>query len=630
MLHHSALPSIPSVLEGCQIFPVVPNGKDPFPGTKGWYEASADAAQLAEWFRDRPGCNWAVATGLSGLFVIDVDPGGLAWWSALLAENESLRTVIGNTLQVRTPRGGLHVYFKGEGPSTASRIAEGIDTRGGLWRDGRLVSGGYVLLPGSSTVNGAYEVVNYAPIAPLSDEVRLLVPERPGGQVHGLDKDPEKDQPRNVSWAINLLEGYVESGRVSVQGKGGNNLAFQVAASVLDKAISPGTCYELLMEHWNPHCSPPWDDWELERVVRNAAAYGEDASAGAKGFQSNEAAFGKFAGQATSEEPQKVPERKHKVQWIEDYRNSVQDPTWLIPNFIPAQGTGVMYGNTGSYKSFLALDMAATLAHGIAGQWGAAPVQHDVLFLAGEMPVGTARLRYPAWQEWREVAGMPNRLAILPMVPYLHNKEGWDAIHLDMDQLGMRPSLIVIDTLSRLMTGMDENNAKEAVMAIDFMENLARYYECFVLAVHHEGKDATKGARGSSALISNPDMAINTKKKGNGTEVRIKKQKDVDVPESPFLFSVKPVGNSIVLEKTDALVEEPKSGGSKISWLEKDYIVSVLNSKGKCSTSIIAQDISLNTGAPYDTVVKKLRKAPHLEAYRSGDIWELPQLEYDL
>lgn len=627
MLLQSATAILPSELDGCKVFPCVPEGKEPYPGTRGWYDATNDNEQLARWFHERPGCNWAVSTGLSGLFVIDVDPAGLPWWSALLAENESIRRIVDATMQVRTPRGGLHIYFRGEGPNTAGRIAEGIDTRGGIWRDGRLVSGGYVLLPGSKTAKGAYEVIHHASVVPLPDEIRALIPERASGTVHGLEKSPEKDQPRNLQWAVSLLEGYVSSGRVSVMGQGGNDLAFRVTASILDKAISPGTCYELLMEHWNPHCSPPWDDWELERIVRNAAEYADDAATGAKGFQANEDVFAKFTGQA--EEPAKPVERKHRVQWIHEYAASVQDPSWLLPGFVPAQGTGIMYGKRGTYKSFIALDMAATLAHGIAGQWGAAPVQHDVLFLAGEMPNGTARLRYPAWAEWRERNPTEGRLAILPGVPQLHNREAWEGIKLDMDALQMRPSLVIIDTLSRLMTGLDENTAKDAVMTISFMEDLARYYECFVLAVHHEGKDASREARGSSVLIDNPDMAIQLKKQGNGVEMRIKKQKDIDIPEDPYMLQVKPVGTSIVLERTENLAEAPVSGPSKIDWLEKDYIMSILVG-GKRSTDMLAHDISLLNGVAVDTVRSKLRKANHLKVFRSGDVWEIPTLEYDL
>lgn len=91
--------------------------------------------------------------------MIDVDPNGLDWWNKLLERDSAIRDAVERAFQVRTPRGGLHVYFKGEGPSTASRIADGIDTRGGIHRDGKIVSGGYVLLPGSKTDAGAYSAL---------------------------------------------------------------------------------------------------------------------------------------------------------------------------------------------------------------------------------------------------------------------------------------------------------------------------------------------------------------------------------------------------------------------------------------------------------------------------------------
>ena len=146
---------LPDQLKGCKVFPVVPGGK--LPATpNGWRDASDDPAQIADWQRINPDFNWAVATGLSGLFVIDVDPAGLDWWAKLLERDATVREAVANAYQVRTPRGGLHIYFRGEGPSTASRIAEGIDTRGGIKRDGKIVSGGYVLLPGSKTGAGTY------------------------------------------------------------------------------------------------------------------------------------------------------------------------------------------------------------------------------------------------------------------------------------------------------------------------------------------------------------------------------------------------------------------------------------------------------------------------------------------
>jgi hypothetical protein len=78
------LRDLPDFFQGCKVFPCVPNGKEP--ATKeGWHIASNDPAQIAEWKRINPDFNWALATGLSGLFVVDVDPNGLEWWNRLLA-----------------------------------------------------------------------------------------------------------------------------------------------------------------------------------------------------------------------------------------------------------------------------------------------------------------------------------------------------------------------------------------------------------------------------------------------------------------------------------------------------------------------------------------------------------------
>jgi Bifunctional DNA primase/polymerase, N-terminal. len=287
---------LPDQLKGVKIFPCQPHGKHP--ATKeGWHIATDDPEQIAKWHAVNPDFNWAVATGLSGLFVIDVDPNGLDWWAKLLERDPAIREAVDRAYQVRTPRGGLHVYFKGEGPSTASRIAEGIDTRGGIQREGKIVSGGYVLLPGSKTEAGSYSALPGGAVLPLPSIISAIVPERKKTDTLGLNKNPDADQPRNVQWALDLIKNYVQAGRVSVEGRGGNNLAFQVAASILDKAVSAGTCFDLLWEHWNPYCSPPWDDWELEQIVRNAASYGEDTEGGVKGFQANADAFSGFEGQ---------------------------------------------------------------------------------------------------------------------------------------------------------------------------------------------------------------------------------------------------------------------------------------------------------------------------------------------
>lgn len=629
---------LPDILRGCKVFPCSPGTKDPAT-PNGWKDASDDPAQIAEWLRINPDFNWAVACGPSGLFVFDIDPAGIDWWNKLLERDATVKAAVDAAFQVRTPKGGLHVYFKGEGPSTASRIADGIDTRGGFVRDGKMISGGYVILPGSKTragpgrVDGAYTALPGGTINPLPSYMAAIVPERKRTDTLGLDKNPDADQPRNVSWALDLIKNYVSTGRVSVEGHGGNNLAFQVAASILDKAVSAGTCFDLLWEHWNPHCSPPWDDWELEQIVRNAANYGEDTEGGVKGFQANADAFSNFVGQEF-EPPAPVDRGRDKIQFIHTYADNVQDPTWLIPNVLPAAGIGMIYGESGSYKSFLALDMALCLSFGIPGQWGAPPVKNDVLFLAGEGPVATAKKRWPAWMEWQDIQFRnDHRFLIKDRVPFYTDSDAWEHVKADLAELNAKPALIVIDTLTRLITGLDENSAKDASMITNFMEQLARYYECFVLAIHHTGKDQNKGARGSSAFYANMDTVISTKLKIGGTEFRVRKQKDADVSDEISYFAVKEMGPSIVLERSAALADAaPKTNGSRYAWASVEEVVRVLEGLGgETSEQVLVMEIAGTHGLDKDLVRKQLAKHEALTFLKpTKGKWAIPKREYDL
>jgi hypothetical protein len=624
---------LPEILQGLKIFPCVPGGK--LPATKeGWKEASDDPAQISAWLRINPEFNWGLATGLNGFFVFDVDPAGLDWWHKLLERDPEIKAAVDRAFQVRTPRGGLHIYFRGEGPSTASRIAEGIDTRGGILKDGEIISGGYVVLPGSRTEKGLYEALPGGTIEPLPAALSGIVPARQKTDTLGLSKNPDADKPRNVAWAVDLLKNYVASGRVSLQGKGGNDTAFKVAASILDKAISPGMCFDLMWEHWVPACQPPWDDYELEIIIRNAANYGEDTEGGVKGFQANEDAFAAFVGQEF-EPPPAADRGRDKIQFLHTYADGVRNPEWLIPHVLPAIGTGMIYGESGSYKSFIALDMALCLAFGIPGQWNAPPVKNDVLFVAGEGPVATGKMRWPAWMEWQGLEFRnDHRFFIKDRVPFFTDTAAWEHVKEDLAELKAKPALIVVDTMTRLLTGLDENSAKDASMITNFAEQLSRYYECFVLLIHHTGKDQNKGARGSSAFYANMDTVISTKLRQGGTEFRVRKQKDADVSDEISYFQVKEVGASIVLERAEGMTAEieHKAGKSRYDWASAKEVVSTLEGMGgKASMATLVQEISGRHGLDMDLVRRQLNKSDELGWLRPDkNHWAIPTQEFDL
>lgn len=117
------------------VFPCVPNGKQPATSF-GFKDATTDEATIDFWWQHHD-YNVAIVPESAGWCVVDIDPEGLAWY-------EANRDRFPTTYTVRTPRGGLHLYYAGSLPPTASKLAPGVDTRG---------VGSYVLVP-PSVVDG--------------------------------------------------------------------------------------------------------------------------------------------------------------------------------------------------------------------------------------------------------------------------------------------------------------------------------------------------------------------------------------------------------------------------------------------------------------------------------------------
>jgi Bifunctional DNA primase/polymerase, N-terminal len=119
---------------GWAVFPVLPRGKRPIT-EHGLNDASTDPGLVAAWWEQRPQANIGVNCGRSGLLVVDLDGGqAVRAWVELAGGKGGQPTLAAGT------GGGIHLYFVGDGPSSAGRVAPHIDTRG---------AGGYVIAPPS-------------------------------------------------------------------------------------------------------------------------------------------------------------------------------------------------------------------------------------------------------------------------------------------------------------------------------------------------------------------------------------------------------------------------------------------------------------------------------------------------
>lgn len=221
----------------------------------------------------------------------------------------------------------------------------------------------------------------------------------------------------------------------------------------------------------------------------------------------------------------------------------------LIDGLLDLDTLAAIYGEAGSYKSFLALDLALRVARG--EWWNAREVKEPrpVLYVVAEGVHGMAdrvKAWYHAHTAWGGVENTPpDELVWLPEAVNLLDLEHADALGRLARDLGA--GLVVVDTLNRCSPGADENSSRDMGAAIAGLDRVRKLTGATVLAVHHTGKDPTKGLRGHSSLIAALDTALEVRAAENVLTLTAEKQK---YREGGIVgrFAVKPAGDSLVLE----------------------------------------------------------------------------------
>ena len=162
---------------------------------------------------------------------------------------------------------------------------------------------------------------------------------------------------------------------------------------------------------------------------------------------------------------------------------ALPEPTWLIDGVLPSHGFCVLYGEPGSGKTFVALSIALSVAadhcwcgkHTLGGM---------VLYVAAEGLYGL-KLRVEAYQKKHELRA--ENIRYLGTAFNLLNDDV-ETLLATLRTAGIRPDLIVLDTLARLMVGADENSAKERGQAIAGMDRVRQETGATVLVIHHTRK----------------------------------------------------------------------------------------------------------------------------------------------
>lgn len=178
---------------------------------------------------------------------------------------------------------------------------------------------------------------------------------------------------------------------------------------------------------------------------------------------------------------------------------------WQVKAVIPADSLGMLFGASGTFKSFIALDHSLHVAHGM--EWmGRKTQQGPVVYVAAEGGAGIFR-RVDAWHRHYGLCLADNfRVCIVPLV--LSISEHVEALAAAIASMPVVPVLVYIDTLSQTFEG-DENSATDISAYLRLINSMIRArFNCTVIVVHHSGHAATERPRGSSAITANVDFML--------------------------------------------------------------------------------------------------------------------------
>ena len=244
------------------IFPLRTYRKDPFRSTHAHLEATQDPFIIADWIGRYPDCNW----GAVGAFLdVDTKNNGMENFATLCAEHSEP-----NTAKIVTPTQGFH--FPLDEPDlhgVKCDIASGVELPNYV-----VAVGSFVVKNPEANVRetGFYTWATQKPIGKCQWIVDLAKKrEKAATPSIGDNGAPacEPDTDAAIAAATDYLKRTVEAGMVrksngtqtrgvSVQGQEGDNYVVKVINQVGDFGVSREACFELMRDHFNPHCVPEW------------------------------------------------------------------------------------------------------------------------------------------------------------------------------------------------------------------------------------------------------------------------------------------------------------------------------------------------------------------------------------
>ncbi len=523
-----------------------------------WKTASSrDPEQITKWWTNGwAGAALAIDTGKSGLVVADQDVSdgkrGPENWE-ILGERSELR--------VRTPSGGLHDYYR-EDPelrdvvtvANAGEVADGVDVRG---------NGGFVFAPPTIDPRGGSwewelgEIPDFTDLEPMPAVIgeRLkqarasLRPKADASVTHvthpssQLFAQPSDNFGPDGGWktkeaAAELLDKELEAFLALTQ-------EGSARSHVLSQRLG------VLAGHGIPAF---WDyDTALSILMDACERNGFTAAHGQK-YAEGQAIRGLDYGMtqpwhmrlafSESESPAPATGRLRRAMYSRSALRELPPLEPIIEDVLHARSISVISGKFGTYKTFVTVGMACSLATGEPWFGHRVPEAMPVIYAAAEGAYGING-RIDAWED-ATGRTVPDTLYVISVAARINRPYDMTELEELIQETGAK--VVIFDTLHASTPGADENNPGEMGEVVDVLRTLRDRHGVSIILPHHTGH-AGERSRGSSSIEDDADASFVIKLGGDGEDRR---------PENVRTMHHRKAKDSALLEPVPLVLEERK------------------------------------------------------------------------
>lgn len=275
-----------------------------------------------------------------------------------------------------------------------------------------------------------------------------------------------------------------------------------------------------------------------------------------------------------------------------------------VPGFLP-NGLTVLYGGSGTFKTFLMVGVAVRLAAGLGIGESEKVRRGLVIYFAAEDLYGVEdralaaavalgiRLDVPFF-----VVEPPGRLQ--------EQSFSVAAINLINDLVkrsGSEPTLIVVDTLAAAAEGISLSDDGPVNAVMGSLLRIANQFRCSVAVTHHTGKHDEKNERGSRVIRDRADLSIEIEAKKGEVTATVQKSRNgpsgskfkltfaeanVEASEGDFISTLMLSDLTLVSQERVGSVEGSRGADER----RADAILHILLEKGSVERRKLCEELS--------------------------------------